>query len=48
MIEDGYVINMWEEVAMVMKVKWWVMDRVVVVVAIVLERLVQCHWVHHE
>jgi hypothetical protein len=41
MIEDSYVINMQEEVATVMKVKWWVKDGVVVVAVIVLERLVQ-------
>jgi hypothetical protein len=41
MIEGGYAINMREEVAMVTKVKWWVMDEVVVVVVIVLEQLVR-------
>jgi hypothetical protein len=36
----GYAINMREEVATATKVKWLVMDEVVVVVAIVLKRLV--------
>jgi hypothetical protein len=40
MIEDGYVINMQEEVVTAMKVKWWVKDRVVVVAVIILEWLV--------
>jgi hypothetical protein len=35
-----YTINMWEEVATATKVKWWVMDDVVVVTGIVLEWLV--------
>jgi hypothetical protein len=34
------MINMWEEVVTVTKVKWWVKDGVVVVVVIVLEWLV--------
>jgi hypothetical protein len=42
MIEDSCAINMWEKVAMAMKVKWWVKDGVVVVVVIILEQLVQC------
>jgi hypothetical protein len=38
MIVDSYAINMREEVAMAMKVKWWVEDGVVIVVVIVLGR----------
>jgi hypothetical protein len=37
MIEGSYAINMRGEVVTVTKVKWWVMDGVVVVVVIVLE-----------
>jgi hypothetical protein len=44
MNEGGFVINMWEEVMMAMKVKWWVKDRVVDVVVIVLEQLVRRRW----
>jgi hypothetical protein len=35
---DGYAINMREEVATATKVKWWVLEGVVVVVEIVLEK----------
>jgi hypothetical protein len=48
MIEDGFLINMWEEVATATKVKWWVKDGVVFVVVIILEQLVQCHQVHRD
>jgi hypothetical protein len=48
MIMDDYAIDMREEVMMVMKVKWWVMDDVGVVMEIILEWLVQCCQVHCE
>jgi hypothetical protein len=44
----GYTINMQKEVTTATKVKWLVMDEVVVVVVIVLKRLIQCHRVHRE
>jgi hypothetical protein len=48
MIVDGYAINMWEEVATATKVKWWVEDRVVIVLVIVLGRPVRRLWARHE
>jgi hypothetical protein len=48
MIVDDYAINMREEVVMVTKVKWWVMDDVVIVMEIILEWLVRCRRVCRE
>jgi hypothetical protein len=48
MIVGGFVINRREEVATATMVKWLVLEGVVVVVVIVLEKQVQRHRVHHE
>jgi hypothetical protein len=48
MIMGGYVINTQEEVATVTMVKWLVLEGVVVVVAIILERRVRCPQVRRD
>jgi hypothetical protein len=48
MIMGGYMINMRGEVAMVMMVKWLVLEGVVVVVVIILEKQVRRRRVHRD